>query len=396
MVLKIKNRDARRLWLSSHGLWRAPTGPLDVLKLIKNLGFVQLDSIRNVTRAHHHILWSRNQHYREPLLWALLAEDRALFEHFTHDASLIPMQFYPYWTRQFSRIEAKITNSWYGGTGLDTAGRAAIKQRIVKEGPLSTRAFDTKVVGKKEMWKRPPHKKALDYMWYCGELTTAYRENFIKFYDLTNKVVPADILERAVPDTQQIDWLCTGALERMSFGTQADIQKFWAATDRAEVSAWAQRSLSSGANAIIPVEIQSHDGSWTQGLACSDIEQRLAALKPPNARLRIINPFDPAIRDRARLMRLFGMEFKIEIFVPAAKRRWGYYVYPILEGDSFIARADIKADRKKGLLTVRNVWLEPCVQWSAARVKTFDAELSRLAKFIGAGEVRWECGRPDA
>lgn len=91
MRLKIKNRDARRLWLDSQGLAIAPIGPLNLLQTIKDLGFVQLDSIRNVTRAHHHILWSRNQNYREPMLWKLLAEERALFEHFTHDASLIPM-----------------------------------------------------------------------------------------------------------------------------------------------------------------------------------------------------------------------------------------------------------------------------------------------------------------
>ena len=83
MNFEINNRDARRLWLHSHGLAHTPNGALDVLQTIKDLGFVQLDSIRNVTRAHHHILWTRNQNYREPMLGALLTEDRALFEHFT-------------------------------------------------------------------------------------------------------------------------------------------------------------------------------------------------------------------------------------------------------------------------------------------------------------------------
>jgi len=80
MMLRIKNRDARRLWLNKQGLARAPTGPLDLLQTIKDLGFVQLDTIRNVTRAHHHILWSRNQNYREPMLGKLLAQDRSVFE----------------------------------------------------------------------------------------------------------------------------------------------------------------------------------------------------------------------------------------------------------------------------------------------------------------------------
>lgn len=386
MTLRIKNREARRLWLHSTGLADTPTGPLDLLQIIKDLGFVQLDTIRNVTRAHHHILWTRNQNYREPMLWKLLADDRGLFEHFTHDASLIPMDFYPMWKRQFPRIKKKITGSWYADSGLSEAEHDAIKSRIEQEGPLCTRAFDSKVVGKKEMWKRPPHKKALDYMWYCGELTTSHRENFIKFYDLTHRVVPKDKLDHCPTDPEKIDWLCTAALDRMGFGTMGDIQKFWAATDRAEVIDWASQSKS-----LIPIEVEGHDGKWTEAVAPTNIEDRLAQLNPPSSRLRIINPFDPAIRDRDRLKRLFGMDFKIEIFVPAAKRRWGYYVYPLLEGDKFIGRVELKADRKKGVLSVHQFWLESNSKWSAARSKKLDAELARLARLIGAQDIRWDC-----
>lgn len=392
MGLRIKNKQARRLWLQSQGLSNTPTGPLDPLTLIKDLGFVQLDSIRNVTRAHHHILWSRNQNYREPMLWDLLEKDRALFEHFTHDASLIPLDFYPLWTRQFSRLREKITGSWYAGSDLSDADHDIIKSRIEEEGPLCTRAFDTKVQGQKEMWKRPPHKKALDYMWYCGELTTARRENFIKFYDLTQRVIPPNILEKALSDAEQIDGLCRAALDRMSFGTLAEIQKFWDACSRSEVKNWAAQT-----QATIPVEIEDDEGEWSHAVAPIDIEDRLAKLKNPTSRLRIINPFDPAIRDRARFRRLFGMDFKIEIFVPAAKRQYGYYVYPLLEGDRFIGRIDLKANRKQGTLSVHGLWSETRTQksktthWTEARAVKLDAELSRLARFIGVDDIEWLC-----
>jgi len=270
MPIRLKNREARRLWLQSHGLSHTPTGPLDLLQIIKNLGFVQLDSIRNVTRAHHHILWSRNQNYREPMVWKLLAEDRALFEH--------PMAFYPMWTRQFSRLQNKFGNSWYVGTDQGEISHAAIKTRIEKEGPLSTKAFATKIKGKKEMWARPPHKKALDYLWYSGELTTSHRENFVKFYDLTNRVVPPNLFNQTLTDNAQIDWLCSGALDRIGFGTLREIQKFWDACDLSEVKDWAEKSTS-----MVPVKIQNHDGSWTEALAPQDIETRLANLQPPNS-----------------------------------------------------------------------------------------------------------------
>jgi uncharacterized protein len=95
------------------------------------------------------------------------------------------------------------------------------------------------------------------------------------------------------------------------------------------------------------------------------------------------------IRDRNRLTRLFGFDYRIEIFVPAAKRLWGYYVYPLLEGDRFVGRIEVKADREKGELSVHNLWHEPGVKWTDARAARLDAELARMARFIGADEVVW-------
>jgi len=385
MVLRIDNKTARHLWLETNGLARAPTGALDVLQIIKNLGFVQLDTIRNVTRAHHHILWSRNQRYREPMLWDLLRDNRAVFEHFTHDASILPIEFYPMWRGQFPRIKKKIDRSWYASSEMSQQDHQDILSRIEREGPLCTRAFDTKIKGEKTMWTRPPHKRALDYMWYCGELTTSHRENFIKFYDLAHRVIPKAVLDRELSDQKAIDWLCTNALDRLGFGTDGDIKRFWDATDIPEVKAWISETD------LIPVRIQSKDRQWTEAYAPLDIKDRLSRLNTPTSRLRILNPFDPAIRDRDRLKRLFGFEYKIEIFVPAAKRKYGYYVYPLLEGDRFVGRIELKADRKKGCIYVHNFWPEERVKWASARRSKLDAELSRFGRLIGAHEIQWVC-----
>lgn len=383
--LQVSNRDARRLWLAAQGLADTPTGKLDLDNLIQKLGFVQLDTIQVVSRAHHHILWSRNQNYRERMLNKHMADHRLVFEHFTHDASVIPMDFYPMWQRQFRRLEEKVRRwEWHRGM-LGTDGRNAIKDRIREEGPLCTKAFDTKVQGEKRMWARPPHKLALDYMWYAGELSTSHRENFTKFYDLSERVIPDALRARVPSDEDQIDWLCRNALDRMAFGSEGDIQRFWDAVSNAEAKTWAARNDAD----LVPVEIACADGAKVCVLAPRDIEQRLASVAAPTSRLRILNPFDPVIRDRARLKRLFGFDYTVEMFVPAAKRQWGYYVYPLLEGDRFVGRIEIKADRKAGKLNVLRLWKEPKVRWTGARAEKLDAELGRMARFVGLQHVIW-------
>ena len=139
--LRIENKMARQLWLTSQGLASTPTGPLDVLGIIKQLGFVQLDTIQVVSRAHHHILWSRNQNYREPMLNKLLARDRSIFEHFTHDASVIPMEYLPVWQRQFRRKKEWMDRPGALKNPPKSIDKDAIKSRIRQEGALSTHAL---------------------------------------------------------------------------------------------------------------------------------------------------------------------------------------------------------------------------------------------------------------
>ena len=379
--LRIDNRNARRLWLHSQGLGETPTGPLDLAAMIQALGFVQLDTIQVVSRAHHHILWSRNQNYREPMLDRLLAKDRAVFEHFTHDASVLPMEFLPMWRRQFDRMRAYYDRAGWV-KGLPDAGeRQKIKDRIAREGALSTHAFDTKIEGERQMWHRPPHKLALDYMWYAGELATCHRVNFTKFYDLAERVFPAHLREMELSEAEQIRWLCEAALDRMSFGSAGDVKRFWDAVTLPEARAWAD-----GAE-LVPVSVQGADGSWASAVAPPDIVDRLAGLTPATSRLRILNPFDPVIRDRNRLSRLFGFDYRVEMFVPAAKRIWGYYVFPILEGERFVGRIEVKADRKASRLDVLKLWPEPGVKWMPAREEKLGAELARMARFIGVESV---------
>jgi uncharacterized protein YcaQ len=210
--------------------------------------------------------------------------------------------------------------------------------------------------------------------------------NFTKFYNLAERVFPKHLWEQNIDDQTQVNWLCEQALDRLSFGNASDVHKFWEATDLPEVKSWVSEN-----KLLVPLRIQSYDNSWVEAFGPEDIEDRLASLETPTTRLRILNPFDPAIRDRNRAERLFGFNYRIEMFVPAAKRQWGYYVYPILEGDRFVGRIEVKADRKKDTLNIIKFWPEGNAKWGTTRVQKLHSELERMAKFVKVNDINWLC-----
>ncbi|MFN4099724.1 MAG: winged helix-turn-helix domain-containing protein [Pararhodobacter sp.] len=384
-ALDIANRDARRLWLWANGLSGPSGGPVDVPAIIAALGLLQIDTIRNVTRAHNHILWSRNRNYREGMLWPHLAR-RDLFEHFTHDASLLPATLLPLWQVQFRRLGARAAASDWYQSGLAQAEIALIRSRIETEGPLSTHAFDSKAESR-AMWARPPHKKALDQMWYAGDLATAQRQNFVKFYDLGERVFAR---HDPVEETDALMQLGDQALDRLCVATPGEVQRFWGVASAVEARHWAERAET------VPVRVQGADGEWRVALAHPGIEERLALAPAAPARLRILNPFDPLIRDRARLARLFGFDYRNEMFVPPEQRRWGYYVYPLLDGDSFVGRIEVKSTRAAARLEVAGFWPEPGSRWGAGRTQRLDGELARFGRLAGADSIIWNTARPGA
>ncbi len=195
---RIDNRSARDIFLARHGLAdnpRAKQSRDDLLALIKRNGFVQVDTINTVARAHDMILFARNQTYRPVHLKRLLEQDRALFENWTHDAAIIPTEFYPYWCPRFARSAERIKERW---TNWRRSGFIEklddILAHIERDGPAMARHLGT---GEKKSnggwWDWHPSKTALEYLWRTGELAVTRREGFQKVYDLTDRVVPAPI-----------------------------------------------------------------------------------------------------------------------------------------------------------------------------------------------------------
>lgn len=380
----LSNTLARRLFLHRHELGSNPSGTgkgADLAGLIDRLGFVQVDSIRTVARAHDLILFSRRTNYRPPALKRLLETDRALFEHWTHDASIIPAQVFPQWQHRFDRDSERLKQGWkrWFRDGYE-AQFDTILTRIENEGPVTcSDVGQNEARSKGGWWDWHPSKTALEWLWRTGVLSISGRDNFQKVYDLTERVIPAANRTPKPDPAAHIDWACRAALDRLGFATATELSAFWAAIPIAAARDWCAAALKSGR--IIEVDIEAADGSLRPSFAWPDVIKSAETLSPAPPRIRILSPFDPALRDRARAERLFGFFYRIEVFVPQAKRQYGYYVFPVLEGEQIIGRIDTKAFRDEATLRVQGFWPETGVQMGAGRLARLEQALAKLGRF---------------
>ncbi|MTH98887.1 winged helix-turn-helix domain-containing protein [Roseibium sp. RKSG952] len=394
VIPELSNSEARRLFLARHGLLAQPKGTGkgdDLSNLADQLGFVQVDSINTVARAHHMILFARRPAYKEKHLKQLLEKDRSLFEHWTHDASVIPTAFFPHWRLRFKRDAERLRARWrnWHDNGFEEKFDAVLK-RISDHGPVTSGE-----VGEDEQrqsggwWDWHPSKTALEYLWRSGALAVCRRNGFQKVYDLTERIIPAPHLAHVPDHGETIEWAAASALDRLGFATSGEIAAFWDLITPAEARAWCQDAVRRGQ--IVEAAIAGAAGQpMRKAFVRPDVLEEVKTLPEAPARIRVLSPFDPALRDRKRAERLFGFHYRIEVFVPEAKRQYGYYVFPVLEGEHLIGRIDMKAYRAEDRLHVRAFWPEPSIRLSKGRVRKLLAELDRVARFAGCRQVTFE------
>ncbi|MCZ6572532.1 MAG: winged helix DNA-binding domain-containing protein [Planctomycetota bacterium] len=384
--------DASRLLLAGCGLTDDPGRralPKTVYKAIERMGFVQLDTINAVGRAHHLTMAARFDGYRDHHLIHLLEEDRRLFEQWTHDASAIPTVWFAHWKRRSLRLMQSLRWKQWLREQLGARHRqflATVLDRIRQDGPLGARDFaDTRKARAEgsSWWNWKPSKTALAYLWRRGDLSVTRRDGFSKVYDLTERVFPD--LHDAGPtgEREYVDWACSEAMARLGVATPSEIAGFFKAVTVAEARAWCKRS-----DTAVPVTIEGRDAPPAKGYALPDwrakVRSARARLDKLEDRIRFLAPFDPLLRDRKRAARLFGFEYRFEAYTPPAKRVYGYYVLPMLRGERIVGRCDAKVDRNHRRLDVHGIWWEPGVR--PARGLLSEA-LGRLADFAGARRI---------
>jgi uncharacterized protein YcaQ len=215
------------------------------------------------------------------------------------------------------------------------------------------------------------------------------RDRFQKIYELTERVFPDAHTTEAPQAAVHIDWACRSALERLGVATPGELAAFWNAITIAQATAWCRAEVV--AERIVEVLVESLDGSKARkAFALAEWKKRVRRATDVPNRTRLLAPFDPIIRDRKRALRLFGFDYSFEAFVPAKKRKYGYYVLPILEGERLIGRLDPLYERERQTIVVNRVWWEKGVQPTRDRKRKLDAALAVLAAQIGATDVQFK------
>jgi uncharacterized protein len=379
-VDQISLNAARRMALAAQGFGRTrPEAPdrRHVRDLIRRLGVVQMDSVNVLTRTHYLPKFARLGAYSHAALEAeAWGPRRSLFEYWGHEASLLPLETQPLLRWRMDR--ARDGAMW---TGLARFGRErrdyidGVLAEIERRGPVTGGDFANGPRGAPGWWEWSDGKRALEWLFWAGLITTKTRRGFERVYDLTERALPSRILDLPTPteaDAQRE--LVRIAARTMGVATLADLRDVFR-LPLAETSARVAELVEAGELTPVTVEGWRHTAWLSPGTR--------APRKVTGDAL--LSPFDNLIWTRDRTERLFGVRVRLEIYTPAHKRAHGYYVLPFLQDEAITARVDLKSDRKAGTLLVQAAWREPdTAPDTPARLA---AELGRMAGWLGLARV---------
>lgn len=379
MVLRtISKQEARKIVLASQGLKHPSTKGQSAKRLalesIGQIGYVQIDTISVVQRAHHHVIQSRVPHY-QPAILDKLESQRSIFEYWSHAASYLPMEAYRF-TLPVKEEIRQMDRFWYE---KDHALMQKTLDRIAYEGPLKSRDFERETK-KMEMWDTHPAKRALQNLFMDGRIMVAGREGFQKVYDLTERIVP-DHVDVSMPSSQEyIRFLIERDVQAHGLVALEDIGyllKGLKSQIRKELNNMVE------SQELIPVQIHKDPATYLTRQKYLDLlDQRFAN------RLKFLNPFDNLIINRSRTKRVFNFDYIMEIYVPAEKRKFGYYSLPILWKDQLVGQADMKADRKTHRLLIKN--LEVKSRRTDLLIAAWAKAIEEFKQFNGMQEVVFE------
>jgi uncharacterized protein len=381
-AVRLTRAQARRLALQALGFRDTrPAKPKrrHLERVLGRLALLQIDSVNVLARAHYMPLYARLGPYNLRLLdEAAYGRRRSLFEYWGHEASLLRLDLHPLLRWRMARAERG--EGIYGGLA-----RFAIENRpfidaalreIEQRGPLSARELTEGGRGRSAWWGWSDGKRALEWLFWAGRVTTATRRGFERVYDLPERALPAAVIALPTPSAEDAQrTLLRLAARALGVATERDLRDYF----RLDVDETKLRLAELVEEAaLLPAEVEG----WT---APAYLDPGAKIPRRVEARA-LVSPFDPLVWERSRTERLFDFHYRIEIYTPAHKRQHGYYVLPFLLGDRIVGRVDLKADRAGGRLLVPAIHLEP---WASPAdvMPALRAELEDMARWLNLAAV---------
>ncbi|PPC78064.1 hypothetical protein C4K68_07385 [Pokkaliibacter plantistimulans] len=374
-VISLSKDEARKLILHHQGLFAVSrgTGVKTTLDRIQHLGYVQIDSIAVVERAHHHILWSRNRHYRSQHLQQLL-EQRSIFEYWGHAAAYLPMTDYRFSLPRMQHYHLGASHWFDKNPKLATE----VLARIEAEGPLKASDFASADNKSSPWWGWSSTKQALEQLFHEGRLMVARRDGMQKVYDLCERVLPRAVDLTPPTETEYGRYIITRFLRHQGLGSK---EHFTYLMREAKSAIYAGLDSMLKSDELQQVMIgEEMFYTLPDALDCLN--------RPLKQGLKILSPFDNLLIQRQRAQRFFDFDYQLECYLPESKRRYGYFSLPLLWRGRLVARANIKAERKSSVLQVNEVYLADVGPKARGNfLAAFEEALVEFAQFNGCETV---------
>jgi len=351
-------------------------GKADTLNVIKTLSYVQLDTVTVIERAHHHTLYNRVREYQPAYLDELLAQDKAVFEHWAHAAGYLPIEDFPYYQIRMRNFPLGAWEKAMWNKHKDLA--EPILKRIKEEGPLSSKDFeDTRLHKEPSGWGNwKPAKIVLELLLLKGDLMCASRNNFNRIYDLTERVLPGN-REMQMPSAEErAIFMVLRTLQAHGIASEGDINNHIKLAAKTDVSHALTHLLKEDV-----IRKESIDGLKEAYFCLTETPLGSYEDFSHPSRVYLLSPFDNAVILRKRLLQLFDFDYTMECYVSPAKRKFGYWVLPVLYKGSFVGKMDVKADRKSGIFLVHALHLDKKLKTGKAFQTALEKELTAFAAF---------------
>lgn len=364
----------------------------DVYQMVDRLGCIQIDTINVVERSHHLTLWSRLGYYDKEFLRDLAYVDRRLFEHWAHASSYIPLTDYRYFLHSMEVRMRKIEDFIGKWAESDPEIIDLVLERIRKEGPLAAKDFEHRRERPSGgWWDWKPAKVALEALFGAGILLISHRENFQRYYDLAERVLPAWVDTTEPTEDERTRFFILRTMGCLGLVKASDIRWYylpWSTAFRKT-----SRQLETGLNGLVeegPAARFDVEGEKKIYYCLATDADRVAELEEGDFafdEVRFLTNFDNLLWGRKRVKVLFGFEAKLETYIPAERRKYGYYNLPILHGDRLVGRIVPRMDRDRQTLVIQSVWHEPWFEPDEKFDNAFSETMESFAGFNGAEKI---------